>query len=230
MIKSKPTLFRALWLLLALWMLPLAAHAQSERIVVIQKKKFLKKNRFEIGLLAGVSPSNPFLTYIPIEARLGFHFSEGFAIELGGGYNPPLGVGTLKNQINQDLKSFPHFLGIRIFEQQVFYASADLVWTPIYGKMRIAGLQWIAHWEIFLQLGGGVTGVYNFERTGRYDKDSTNPITLRPTLNVGLGTRLWLTKWLTLRLDIREYLFQKQVGRSGLSQHLSILLGLSVVI
>lgn len=228
--RTRRPLFRTLWLLLALWMIPLAAYAQSERIVVIQKRPFLKQNRLEVSVLAGVIPSNPFLTYIPIEGRIGFHLSEGFALEAGGGYFPPLGVGTIKNQINDDLKRFPHFLGVRIYEQQVFYANLDLVWTPIHGKIRVAGLQWIAYWEIFLQIGGGVTGVYDVERSGRFDSDKTNPLKIRPTLNVGAGTRLWLTRWLTLRLDIREYLFQKQVGKGGLSQNLAILVGLSFVI
>lgn len=230
MMKLKLTLSCALLLFAFVWMAPQTAHAQSESIVVIQKKPHLKKYRVEFTLLAGVIPSNPFLTYIPIEGRIGFHLSEGFAIEAGGGYFPPLGAGTIKNQINDDLKRFPHFLGVRIFEQQVFYANIDLVWTPIYGKMRVDALNWIAHWEIFIQLGGGITGVYDFERSGRFDSDLTNPLKFRPTLNVGAGTRLWLTNWMTLRLDIREYLFQKQIGKGGLSQHLAIMLGISFVI
>jgi len=235
MIKPIRTLLRTLWLLLALAVAavtssPTTAHAQGEQIVVIQKKPFSKKYRLEISLFAGVVPSNPFLTYIPLEGRLGFHLSEGFAIEAAGGYSPPLGAGTIKNQIHEDLKGFPHFLGVRIFEQQVFYANLDLVWTPIHGKLRVAALQWIAYWEILVQIGGGVTGVYDFERSGRFDSDNTNPIKMRPTLNLGAGTRLWLTRWLTLRLDIRMNLFQKQIGKGGLSQHLSIVAGLSFVL
>lgn len=109
----------------------------------------------------------------------------------------------------------------------MFYVNLNLNWTPIHGKIRFAGTAWIGYWEMFFQLGGGVTGVYDEEYIGRKADPNLNPIVMRPTFNVGLGYRLWFTRWLNLRIDIREYLFQKQIGRGGLSQHLSILIGLS---
>ena len=203
----------------------------SEAIVVIQKKPFYKKKRVEFSFLAGWVPSNPFITYLPLEARIGFHLAEGFGLEIGGGLYPgAIGKSPIKNQINEDLKKYPHFLGVKIFEQQVFYANFDMNWTPIHGKIRIAGLNWIAYWEILIQLGAGITGVYNYEYTGRLASSKTNPIELRPTFNVGIGNRLWITKWLAFKLDLREYLFQKQIGRGGLSQHLSIMLGFSIIL
>lgn len=203
----------------------------SEAIVVIQKKPFSKKKSLEISVLGGWIPSNPFVTYFPLEARIGFHIAEGFGLELGGGFYPgSIGKSPIKNQINEDLKKYPHFLGVKLYEQQVFYASFDMNWTPIHGKIRLAGLNWIAYWEILIQIGGGITGVYNDEYVGRNASSKTNPIQIRPTFNVGIGNRLWITRWLALKLDIREYLFQKQVGRGGLSQHLSIMVGLSVVL
>jgi outer membrane beta-barrel protein len=213
--------------------LPSISQAQSvgEAIVVIQEKPFRKKFRPEFSLLAGWVPSNPFITYLPVEARIGFFISEGFGIEIGGGLYPgSIGTSPIKNQINEDLKQYPHFLGVKIFEQQAFYASMNLTWTPVHGKIRITGLNWIAYWEIFFQLGGGITGVYNYEYTGRFASLTTNPIEIRPTFNVGIGNRLWITRWLALKLDLREYLFQKQIGRGGLSQHLTIMLGLSFLI
>ncbi len=185
----------------------------------------------EFGVFGGWIPSNPFVTYIPLEARIGFHAAEGFGLEITGGLYPgSLGKSPLKNTINDDLKKFPHFLGVKLFEQQVFYANFNLNWTPITGKVRFAGAQWIGYWEIMFQLGGGVTGVYNEEYIGRKANPELNPIQMRPTFNVGLGLRLWLTQWLNFRVDLREYLFQKQIGRGGLSQHLSLMLGLSFIV
>lgn len=220
------------WLLAVLfvWSPMSTAHAQEAK-VVIKKRPFPKKNKVEIGVFGGWIPSNPFVTYAPVEARIGFHAAEGFGLEITGGLYPgSIGRSPLKNTINDDLKRFPHFLGVKLFEQQVFYANLNLNWTPVYGKFRFAGLNWVGYWEMFFQLGGGVTGVYNEEFVGRKANADLNPIQMRPTFNVGAGFRIWFTHWMNLRFDVREYLFQKQIGRGGLSQHLSIMMGLSFLI
>lgn len=226
-----------------LWLAPLPCLAQTgggEQIVVIQQKAFSKTRRVEFTLLGGVVPSNPFITYVPFEGRIAFHLSEGFGLEIGGGYYPSFGSeasqgsgrydGPLKNNIIEDLKSHPHYLGVKLFEQQVFYANIDFLWTPIFGKVQLFGANAITYWELAFQLGAGVTGVYDDERSGRFNDDKTNPIKLRPTINFGVSGRLWLTRWLNLKIDVREYLFQKQVGKGGLSQHLAIMLGLSFIV
>ena len=215
--------------LAVLFVAPAVSFAQSggEQIVTIAPKPHLKKNRFEATILGGWMPSNPFLTYFPLELRLGFHLAEGFAIEATGGYYLPV----VKNDINELLKTHPHYLGVRIFEEQIFYANLDMVWTPVYGKFRFFGLDWIGYWEIYFQFGAGVTGVYDFERIGpNTDTEIRNPMKMRPTVNFGAGARLWITDWFNLRVDLRQFFFQKQVGRGGLSQHTLLLGGFSFII
>ncbi len=229
--KKRAFLFAALGaVLFGLFFQERAAEAQ-EAIVVIKERAFTKSKRLELSAMLGWVPTNPFVTYFPLETRAAFHISEGFGLELTGGLYPfSFGRKPIKNQINDDLKKYPHFLGVKIYEQQVFYANLDIVLTPIYGKIRIAGFDWIAYWEIFFQFGGGITGVYNNEYVGKYASPTTNPIQLRPTVNFGAGNRLWVTRWFALRIDLRQYLFQKQVGRGGVSQHLTLMVGLSFII
>ncbi len=233
------SLFRSIWILgLLLFVFPLDSFAQTgggEQQVVIQKKTHTKSSKIEFSLLGGVVPSNPFITYIPVEARLAYHFTEGFGLELGGGYYPPVGSekdyeGPIKNPIVDILKNRPHQLGVHIFEQQLFYASFDFLWTPIFGKMELFGLNEIAYWEIALQLGGGITGLYDDERSGRFATDKTNPIKIRPTINFGVTMRFWMTHWLIFKVDLRDHFFQHQVGKGGLSQHLTVMLGLSAIL
>jgi outer membrane beta-barrel protein len=214
--------------LLVALLLPAAAFPQTgggERIVVIQEKAISKKYRLELTLLYGWVPTNAFLTYTPVEGRLAFHLSEGFGLEVSGGWYPPLGYGTFKNPINDDLRKPPHYLGVTILEQQVFYVNLDVLWTPVYAKLKIGN--WITQGEFYIQLGGGMTGVYDQEHVGRHESD---PITFRPAFNFGAGARLWLLSWLSLKLDFKEFLFQKQVGKGGISQHSTLMLGLSFVI
>ncbi len=223
-----------LLLLLSIGLFPLFFAGEAlaqEAIVVIKKRPYTKRKRVELGGFFGWVPSNPFVTYFPIEGRLAFHFSEGFGLEFTGGVYPfSIGKKPIKNQINEDLKKYPHFLGVRLYEQQVFYVNLDFVLTPVYGKIRISGLDWIAYWEIFFQFGGGITGVYNNEYVGKFANSITNPIQLRPTVNFGAGNRLWVTRWFALRIDLRQYLFQKQIGRGGISQHLTLMVGFSFII
>lgn len=225
------------FLLTLFFFAPSLASAQvGDQLVIIQKKAHSKKGRFEISAFFGWVANNPYLTYLPIEGRLAYHISEGFGIEASFGYYPPFGSGPnrysgpIKNRLVDDLRRDPHFVRVELYEQQVFYAHFDLLWTPIYGKLNIESLSWIGYWEIFLQLGGGFIGIRDQEFSGNYASDESNPIRIRPTVNFGIGNRFWVTNWFALRLDIRHFLYQRQFGNGGISQNLTLSAGISFVI
>jgi outer membrane beta-barrel protein len=224
-------------------LLPSVSFAQlSGGIAVIKPRAIVKSKRLEISVLQGWNPSNPFFTYLPVEGRIGFHFSEGFGIELSGGYNPPYGsdpatkyTGPLKTSLSTDLQNDPLFVGVKVFEQQVFHASLALMIEPVFGKVRLAGLNTILYWDIYLYFGVGITGVYDQEVTGEKNSDDKfNPLQIRPTLSFGLGNRFWFNRHIALKIDLRESLFQKQaknsIGQGGLAQYLTLSVGLSFTI
>ena len=222
----------------ALGLFPSLATAQTvgEQIVVITPRAHSKEGRFEVGAFFGWVANNPYLTYLPIEGRLAYHFAEGFSLEGTFGYYPHFGSGTnrysgpIKNRLIEDLRGEPHFVRAELYEQQELYAHFDLQWTPLYGKMNVVGLQNIAHWEIFLQLGAGFIGVFDFENSGRNTDRRNNPMRLSPTVNFGFGTRFWITDWFALRLDLRHFLFQRQFGNGGVTQNLTVAFGLSFLL
>lgn len=223
--------------------LPSNSFAQlSGGIAVIKPRAISKSKRLEISILQGWNPSNPFFTYLPVEGRLGFHLTEGFGIEVSGGFNPPYGndkatkyTGPLKTSLSNDLQNDPLFVGVKVFEQQVFFASVALMVEPVFGKVRLAGLNTILYWDIYLYFGLGVTGVYDQEVRGeKNSQDQFNPLQIRPTLSFGLGNRFWFNNNIALKIDLRESLFQKQaknsIGQGGLAQYLTLSVGLSITI
>ncbi len=213
-----------------------SAQSVGEQIAIITERANQKSGRFEIGAFFGWVANNPYLTYLPIEGRLAFHFAEGFSFEGTFGYYPPFGSGQnrysgpLRNRLIEDLRSDPHYVRVEVFEQQELYGHFDLQWTPLYGKIYTEGIKALGHWEIYLQLGAGFIGVLDFENSGSNTNRERNPMRMRPTVNFGAGTRFWLLDWLTLRLDVRHFLFQRQFGNGGVTQNLTVALGLSFVL
>src|SRR5690606_16524314 len=76
----------------------------------------------------------------------------------------------------------------------VRFVESLLLWTPVYGKMRLGGS--IARFDIHLDMGVGVV-------------DSA---TSRGAAGVmGLGSKLFIGEALALRIDLRDHIFRQEL-------------------
>jgi len=165
----------------------------SDRIKSVQRKVFLKKNRLEIFPFFQMALNDPFFHHFAVGLAAGYHIADSFNIEVRGSYV----VGSTETSAVKL---------IRVTEKAVFdqvpkfkwNGDLNFGWSPIYGKVSLAG-EWILHFDTYISLGLGVFG----HETG-------GEAAFSPAANVAIGERVFLTEWLTLRLELRDYIFHHE--------------------
>lgn len=148
---------------------------------------FVKQGRHELTVLGGYYASDLFSGTWVLGGAYTYHMTDQTAVELGGGVT----------HANADIiRAIEDDRGQVLDDDyaRVIYAESLLVWSPIYGKLRLGGT--IAHFDLHLDAGVGVV-------------DST---TSRGAMGVGgIGMKLFLGKAIALRLDARDRVFRQEL-------------------
>lgn len=183
----------------------------QDRIKAMARKTFLKTGRFELQPSMMFTVNDPFFRSFAAAGRVSWHINEAFALEIGGGYIPPFfvqelePVGLLRKElalINADNKLFA-------------LADVGLTFSPLYGKMAVFG-DGIIHFDGFVSAGLGAT----------FDNGVD---VIHPAMNVGVGGRIFLTRWLVVRGDLRDYIYpQEKAGISTLQNLVFVSVGLGI--
>ncbi|MBL4632499.1 MAG: outer membrane beta-barrel domain-containing protein [Kofleriaceae bacterium] len=185
--------------------------AISDRLAVKRKRRgsvdrlFIKQARHEFSFGGGYYVSGLFSGTYVLNGSYTFHMTETTAVEIGGAFT----------HANADI--------IRAIEDQrgvvleddfatVRFVESLLLWTPVYGKLRLGGS--IARFDIHVDMGVGVV-------------DSA---TSRGATGVaGIGSKLFIGDALALRIDLRNHVFRQELlDESFLVNDLSLTAGLSV--
>lgn len=166
----------------------------AERIRAVSHPVFIKQGRFELAPFAGVSASDAFFRRWSVGARASYHLLESLSIDVGGAYNfwsEPLQAAV--------------FLGvddpnIDLVDESVLYGYADagVNFSPFYGKVALMA-EWIIHFDAYVSAGGGAVF------------DSFDTI-VHPALALGGGGRIFLTRWLCVRADVKDYIYPGNTG------------------
>lgn len=168
----------------------------------IHKRNFAKTHRHEVGLFGGLYASE-LMGHAPwAGANYSFHLNEDFALEVTIAY--ALFRSPLKKTVEQ-------YTGLKIIEDHdAFVYAGNLVWHPIHGKFMLFGSA-IPHFDFYIATGVGIT-----------DGQDANSL----TYNVGFGIKIYTTSWLSIRLDIRDYILSQEVLSSTLlTNNLTLSLG-----
>jgi outer membrane beta-barrel protein len=188
----------------------------KRKVETIQKRQFLRDGRHEFTLFSGAIPNDDFFVYYPIGARYNWYFSEDFSFELNGAY---------LFESASDLEGFletNQVINVQVYlpERLMWYAALDGQWTPIHGKFSAFTTK-LTHFDINFSFGAGVMGLntlHNKEEKMKY----------APMGNLGAGMRFYLTDWVALRLDYRQYFYVSGKDEyNGLSWPAEITLGVS---
>ncbi len=171
----------------------------QERIRAVSRSTFLKEGRFELAPMGGASANDPFFRAWTVGARGSYHFSEEFSLDFGGAgavYQEQLDI---FRALNVDPQVIADNVKDKL-EAATLYGFADVgvTFSPFYGKIALAS-ELVGHFDTFVS--GGLAVVI----------DSAGTIA-HPGLEVGVGSRLFLTRWLVLRADVRDYLYPADIG------------------
>lgn len=168
----------------------------QERIRAVSRRVFLKRGRFELEPQFGFTANDALNRAWSFGARGSYHFNEEFALDFGGG-------GGFSQQLD-DVRLFdadPEALNEARAgtPKQYGYADVGVTFSPFYGKLALMAEQ-VIHFDGFIS--GGLGAVID---------DSAEAV--HPAIELGVGGRVFVSRWLCIRADVRNYTYPLTVAR-----------------
>ena len=164
-----------------------ASPAAQDKIKAVPRKAVLKVGRIELAAFATSSLNDAYWQHFAASGSVVWYPHDSFGIGVGVDYlYAPARQSNLDVE-RQSLTSVP-----AVFEKPRLFAHLDFYWVPIYGKISLAN-KWIVHFELYGTAGAGLATAFGERQPA--------------AVNVGLGQRFFLSRWLALRLEVRDHLF-----------------------
>jgi outer membrane beta-barrel protein len=171
----------------------------------VQRRDFLKKHRFEIAAVGGYYASDALSSTYSYGGAVAFYPSEDFGLEVLVTRTP------IKFRLEEPFNAFDqerHFT-----PSAAMQGVASLLWSPIHAKFKFTEAT-IVHGDIFALAGAGRT----FHES-----------VLGLTWEAGLGLKLYFSRFVTFRLEVRDFLIPQEVlGRGRSTNNITILGGFSL--
>jgi len=174
-------------------------------IVVVMRKPFLKLHRTDLMPFVATTMNDNMVRHIGAGAQINYYLTDVLAVGVEGQYfahnfREPFDL------VGRQARRLP------TVNQYNFAAALNFHYVPVYGKFAVLDKHLI-HWETYFTAGVGVTQSEIIPRDPRFQPFSS----LLITPNVGASMRFFLTKWLTVNLGIRDYLFVDKFEPAGRS-------------
>jgi outer membrane beta-barrel protein len=183
----------------------------ADRLAVKRKRRkvvdrlFVKQARHELSLIGGYYVSDLFSSTYAVGGSYTYHMTENTAVELNASITHADAELVRALEGERDTVVDDDFAQVRFLESL-------LLWTPVYGKLRLGGS--VSRFDIHLDAGVGVV-------------DSQ---TSRGAAGVGgVGFKLFIGRALAVRVDARDHIFRQELlDERFLVNDLSLTLGLSL--
>jgi outer membrane beta-barrel protein len=165
----------------------------ADRLALKRKRRgavdrlVVKQGRHELTAGGGYYASDLFSGTYVVNGAYTYHMTDQTAVEFGGGMT----------HANADvIRAIEDSRGVVLADDyaRVLYGESLLVWSPVYGKLRLGGS--VARFDLHLDAGVGVV-------------DSA---TSRGAMGVGgVGMKLFLGRAVAVRLDARNRVFRQEL-------------------
>ncbi len=199
----------AVFAVLLIAMVPFDLHAKDEdgdqglKTLTIQNRQHTMAHEFSAWI--GTLPMDAFEKGLTFTGAYSFHFNDLLAWEIGQ-FTYSYGITT---DLEEELESQQCPMEPTPFETVDYFATSSLVFKPVYGKMAVLNRALI-YGEVFIVAGAGYGWM---------------TITHRPIIDVGAGGRIYAGKYVSFRLDVREYMF---INLDDLHDELWVSFGISL--
>lgn len=165
----------------------------ADRLALKRKRRgavdrlVVKQGRHELTAGGGYYASDLFSGTYVVNGAYTYHMTDQTAVEFGGGMT----------HANADvIRAIEDSRGVVLADDfaRVLYGESLLLWSPVYGKLRLGGT--VARYDLHLDAGVGVV-------------DSA---TSRGAMGVaGVGMKLFLGQAVALRLDARDRVYRQEL-------------------
>jgi outer membrane beta-barrel protein len=171
----------------------------------VQRRDFLKRRRFELAAVGGYYASDALSSTYIYGGALAYFPSEDFGLELLVTRTP------VRFRLEEPFNAFD--LERHFQPGAAWQAIGSLLWSPIHAKFKFSDST-IIHGDIFALAGFGRT----FHES-----------VLGLTWEAGFGLKLYVSRFVTLRLDLRDFLLPQEVlGRGRTTNNITVMGGVSV--
>jgi outer membrane beta-barrel protein len=176
----------------------------SEEIYAVQQIYALRKNRLEILPSFGFTLNDPYVSHSNLGVGLNFWVTNVLAI--GANLNWYQGFDS-ESDLNFHVRRSTR-LAIRPTEFQ-FGASLNFTYVPFYGKFAMFR-RYIFQWDAYV-LGG--VGVMHTRPIPVVDPEYRSfDFSYKVSVgNPGIGLRVFLSKWFTIFLELRDYIYLEKL-------------------
>ncbi len=203
-----------------------ASAAEVPVIQTLQRKEFMKIDRFELAPRAGFVANDPFLNRYLLSLGLTYHVTEVLGLEVAGTVSPDLGEADWKPVTRQLIE---HNGVVPDISRILAYSSLAVQFSPLHGKFAMG--ERIVGFDVFASLGTGAVLTHDdpLGLDGSPAGQSTQS-QVHPTLNVGGGARVILSRRLALRLESRSLSYIEVIGGDMLEMknNATLLAGMSL--
>lgn len=206
---------------------PLLADERPADLPLIQNKLYPMGMKLELAPLYTFSVNDKYTHHTGFSAALAFHFSDFLGLEISGGYflngfGELDGVGgwpsSLKSgwtNLTQAVNTYTHSRDAPDEFRNKPLELPDLFFQSAYGCASVVFSPFYSKWSIVSELGGSIY-IYGLAGGGaaltskqQFDSGSATWSTVSGPVvfpvHYGVGTRVFFTRWLALRLEIRDY-------------------------
>ena len=175
---------------------PGAAGRRSwDDVVVVPRKAFLKSGRLELFPFSGVSLNDNLIRHYAFGGNLNYYVSDVFSIGVEGQY-------YIKERTDRESVVGLQYNRVPTLNRYLYSGAIDFGYVPGYGKFTLFN-RYIIHWDLYVQAG---VGVIQTEIIPRIVGDETFK-TLGISPNLGVGTHLFISNWLTFNVALKDYVF-----------------------
>jgi outer membrane beta-barrel protein len=209
-----------------------AADAFENKIKPISGQAHTKAGKLELTLPTGqVSLMDAFFSKYMVGAKLGYHFSEAFSLSVAGSYGTtdptgstsvcPLNAGCQPASAAQ-LYQVPGLIR--------WTAAAEVGFSPVYGKLNVFGEKAV-HFDLSIMAGADLISYRDVIGADQASAGVVPGYKVTPGGHIGLGTRIFLSRLIALRLELRDVVYSVSSLSSGkLQNQLFAEIGLSFLI
>lgn len=178
----------------------------NDKIVVIQRKPFMRRGRFEMAPMFYGGINDSLLFQVGVGGQMNYHILEWLYVGAYGGWQDwrvadrdTTGLSDAYNDIIDATEAIPT---TSIVDG---YVGGIVGFVPIYGKFSIFNSS-VIHWDLSLGIGGGAvyTRANGFVGAGLISVDH----------------RWYLLKWLSLNIGLKGWIYYEDIGsREGVFTH-----------
>jgi outer membrane beta-barrel protein len=164
-------------------------------IIVVIRKPFLKLHRVELNPFVGVTLNDNMIRHETLGGELSYWITDVLAIGVEGMYY------DYQFEDSYDLVA-RQARRLPTVNNYDWSGALDFHYVPVYGKFAVLDKK-LVQWEVGFTAGIGVGESSVIPRDKTYP--GFNNFLIEP--NIGVNMRFFLTKWLTINLGIRDYIF-----------------------